>query len=60
MGVTLNDASHNEMTITFASLPEKRNELYADILRVCPELGGSPDDLFDDVKSSKTLSFWWD
>jgi uncharacterized protein YciU (UPF0263 family) len=60
VGVTLDDATHSEMTITLGSLPQKGNELYADILRVCPELADSADELFEEMGSSKTLSFWWD
>ena len=60
VGVTLDDATHDDMTITFGSLPDKGDELYADILRVCPELADSADELFDEMRSSRTLSFWWD
>ena len=59
-GVTLDDARPDSMTITFRSLPDRGDPLYAEVLDVCSEIGGSADDVFEQLAKSKTLSFWWD
>lgn len=59
-GLTLDDATSTELTITFKAIPKKGDDLYADVLSVCPDLADTADELFAHLDADKTLSFWWD
>ena len=59
-GLTLEDATDCDLTITFATLPPKDDALYREILSICPDLTDSVEELADDLSSDRTLSLWWD
>ena len=58
--ITVTDADADRLSIRFASLPEKLDDFFQEILRLCPEASDYERDLLKELANNKTLSLWWD
>ena len=58
--LTVTDADADRLSVRFASLPEKLDDFFGEILKLCPEASDYKRDLLKELANNKTLSLWWD
>ena len=59
-GITVKHASVDQVTVHFASLPERGDGLYREILELCFELEVTPDELSQELQAKPELLLWFD